>query len=214
MTREEGMLSVVYKPLKRHLVVLVSWAFIAAVVPSALGNSDEILNTPLSSFVREKTAVGNIAMGLATELSIPIGFEGLPEDPERDVTISATNTNLRTLLNDIIRADPRYEWSIADDSIIDMYPRDKRERFLDVIIPHFRVDSETRNVALDQLTKTTTFARLLTSLNARLHTPFAGPPDSNQSGPKISIDLQNASVRRILNAIVISSHGVGWSAVR
>jgi hypothetical protein len=130
------------------------------------------------------------------------------------VTVAVRNTNVKDLLEDAIRADPPYEWHLTDGRIIDIYPRNKNERFLDVLVPRFKIQDKTRSVALYELTQTPAFGRMLTNLNAKLRTPISGPGNFSELGPKISIELQNTSLREILNTIVIASHGSAWSAVR
>lgn len=114
----------------------------------------------------------------------------------------------------MIRADPRYEWTLVDNRLIDIYPRNRSQRFLDITIPRFDVEDKTRNEALDQLTGTQAVQQMLSNLHARLHTPTFGALNLRDLGPKITVDLKDVSLRTILNAIVLDSGGSGWSAVR
>jgi hypothetical protein len=189
-------------------------AVVMTVVPLVMGEVDKLLNRPVSSFVRDKSNVANIAAGIATALSVPIGFEGTPADPQKEVTVVVSDTTVKVLLDTIVHADSQYEWTVAGEAIINIYPRNKRDRFLDVIVPRFTLQDKTRGEALQALTDTPAFALLLHELHANLRTPFSGPPNLNQLGPKISIDLRNAPMREILNTIVTASHGFGWAAVR
>lgn len=200
--------------LKAPNCCLPLFALCIAAAPPLVPDTPRILGAPVNSFVRENTGLANIAIGAASELSVPMGFEGIAEDPERDATVSVRNTNVAGLLDALIRADPRYMWSLADNRIVDIYPRNPNQRFLDATVARFTIENKTRAAALDELIQTATFQHLLTNLRARIHTPVSGPPNLRDLGPKINIDLKDASLRTILNTLVLNSGGSAWSAVR
>lgn len=195
-------------------VCLLILAIAVLITPGAVARTEKGLDTSVGSFSRENTAMADIAIGIATELSVPLGFEGIPEDPEKRVSVSVANTTLRGLFDTLIRLDPRYEWTVAEDGVINIYPRDRKERMLDITVPEFRVQGKTRRAAMDQLIGTPAVLDMLSSLNVVIRTPIAGLPSATDSGPRVNLDLRNATIRRILNEILVGSGASAWSAVR
>lgn len=208
----------------RPLLCACSLALVATARPVADKTIDQILTTPIGSFARDKLTIGEIVETIATgavpRMPGPVGFEWLPEVHPKLVSVSVNeDAHFKDLLDALVRADPRYEWSAEDNGgIIDIYARNTKERFLDTKIPHFTVVDKTRSAAVDQLTHTPEFTDLLARLHARLRTMIGGSvlggpggaPTSN-GGPKINLDLNNAPIREILNAIVVDSKGRTWS---
>jgi hypothetical protein len=99
---------------------------------------EELLNIAVPSFSRQKVSIADIAVGIATEMPIRIGFPGLPEDPERAVSLEIDHGTVRRLLDGLVRADPRYEWRVAEDGV-DIYPKERSERLLDATVSRFDI---------------------------------------------------------------------------
>lgn len=173
------------------------------------------VDTWVNRFSRHDAAVADIAIGIASELSIPVGFEGIPEDPERKVSIEVKNTTARSLFDALVREDPRYKWTETDDGLVNIYPKNKREQiFGSTTVPKFRIDGKKRTAALDQLMKVHSFESMLSGINVTIRTPISGAPTAAASGPDIFLNLRSATIRTILDEILLKSGGRAWSAVR
>jgi hypothetical protein len=211
-TRGDNVMFSKYTKVVRSTLLVLTC--IISVSQISEGEEEELIDRHVTSFAAEKVNVGNIIGRITSVLAVPVGFEGTATDPPKKITVVVNDTNVNGLLDAIVREDPQYSWTVADKSIINIYPRNSNERFLDRVIPKFTVQGKTRMQALQELTETPAFAALLHELHANLHTMISGPPNLYELGPKIDIDLRDASIREVLNKIVIASRGRGWTAVR
>ncbi|MGI9072921.1 MAG: hypothetical protein ACR2JB_16800 [Bryobacteraceae bacterium] len=157
------------------------------------------------SFSETKQAPYMVVMKLATEVSVPIGFEGVPEDPERAITVTTTGGTVRSVLEKLTSADPRYEWQMSPEGIIDILPKKPSERLLDLKISHYGTKNSASQQALDELLKAPEVAAALAAVGVSVRTPIIGAYAADGCVTNFSITLNDVSMRTALNVIVRAS---------
>lgn len=76
--------------------------------------------------------------------SLLFGLEVAPfeTEPERNLTISLTETTVGKVLDEIIRQDPRYTYEVIDEHLIHVFPRNSKDdpaNLLNIPVEHFSV---------------------------------------------------------------------------
>ncbi|MBV9761422.1 MAG: hypothetical protein JO340_12725 [Acidobacteriaceae bacterium] len=171
------------------------------------------LDIPVPSFSQTDTTAYMVAMNLSITYSVPIGFEGVPEDPEKSITITVSSSTIRGVLDELAMIDPRYEWRVGSDGVINIFPRRRSEALLDVKIAGFRVERVNRQQAIGTLLYSPEIARALTSLRVTERTPVTADTYQNTGSiPVFSLSLEGVSMRTALDAITRASGSLFWAA--
>lgn len=197
------------RTLRDCLILLCAAASFLARVDAATP-----LDTVVLSFSASHESPYMVSMRLATEFSVPVGFEGVPEDPEEPVTVTVANGTIRSALEKLVSADPRYKWNLTPEGAINIFPKNPSERLLDVNISHYEVKDSTRQRALDDLLDTPEVAAAFRAAGVKVRTPIAGGYEANGCSATFGVKLDNVSMRTALNAILKASGSVFWSATR
>ena len=180
---------------------------------ASAGGAATSLETAVSSFSQTNATPYIVAMSLSTTYAIPIGFEGIPEDPENEVTVAVLGGTVRGVLDKLIAADPRYEWRVGPEGVIDIFPKSRENSPLDATVFQYRVERVGRQQALNYLLGRPEVASALTGLGVTVRTPVTA--DSYQTSgsiPAFSVALEEVSMRAALNAITRASGSLFWAA--
>lgn len=190
-----------------------------------------------SSFAQSKTRVEPIATSIAvTDLQIggkninkllvqiaykynvPISLElATNEDllKSENLTVRLKKGTLADVLDDIVRQKPSYTWQ-ANENTIKVFPAsDYRDpllqTLLEIKIAHFVVHKSTARLSFRQaLTRSPELKDLLESYGVRpLNEGFAHS-DYESLGSDFSLDVENMSVRSILDSVIQSSRTKYW----
>lgn len=192
-----------------YLVLLFAAASLSAGV-----DGSAVLETTVPSFSEAEQTPYMVLMKLATEFSVPIGFEGIAEYPEKAVTVTVVNGTVRTVIERLTSADPRYEWQVTPEGLVDIFPKNAGERLLDVKVSRYRVKNSSRQQALDDLLKTPEFTAALAAVGVTVRTPFSGTFVANGCVPRFSLELNDVSMRTAINDLARASGSAFWSATR
>jgi hypothetical protein len=158
---------------------------------------------------------------------ILIGFEEVPHregEKGKNISVELTDATVVEILDRLCEADPRYTYEVVSDALINVFPRGAKSdpnNLLNITVQDFEFDGRALPHGLitkiDELApegyarKTRKTGRPLGSAGSILSGEFS-------LAPKISLTLQNVTVREILNAIVLYSvklppEQLGWAPI-
>ncbi|HMT07416.1 MAG TPA: hypothetical protein PKA82_05380 [Pyrinomonadaceae bacterium] len=131
------------------------------------------------------------------------GFSKAKEDSETDpilISPKPAGKTLRFALDAIVAAAPEYEWS-ERNGVVNVFPK-KDYKILDVRIPLFKYENVTKEVLLNSLQKAPEFVNSLKMQQINRIPIICCGGICSPKPPTMSINLENATVREILNEIV------------
>lgn len=161
---------------------------------------------------------------LARRFKVPMGLELLraPSDgtsSARPISVNVENVTVRDVLDAIVAADPGYEWRQSDFGTIAVFPVSHTPSLGDVVVGRYSVQNANRDQAIEELMRAPEVVRWVASAGVErrgfggsLTSEGAKRPGSTTS--LFSISLSHASVRTVLNAILIASDSRYWMLYR
>lgn len=213
----------------RSCSILLSFLVMGVVLAAAPGGIPARVNvetSPLSgtveSFLIENGTMedGLSVLRRTNTTKILIGFEKIArrrDEKERAISLSVVHATVGEILNDLCRQDTDYTYEILGGSLIHVYPKNYQSDpagLLSLRISRFSIVSKMLPAAIIQ--RIGELAPELESYMSNKQAEFyaqrglapPGSPGSIMSGnmdPQINLDLDNMTVREILNAVVLYS---------
>jgi hypothetical protein len=156
---------------------------------------------------------------LANASHVPNGFEQVSEmmsqrntSSSEPIRIAFEKGTLTQVLDAIVAAESHYTWR-EWDGVINVLPRENVDPFLDIFISRFEVRRVTPDKAIRELTRTREVKRWMAHGGIQ-EGNFSGFPIAEGAGRNISLDLSDATVRTVLNRILMAGGGWYWSYFR
>src|SRR5262245_36814941 len=146
------------------------------------------------------TALTGVALGgLANASRMPIGLEGIPPVNVSRWRVQASGRPLRAVLDDLVQADPRYEWR-DDNGVVVFRPLAAWADLNDPLmrsVPPMRADNIDADDAL--------------RIVAGLFGSTASEKKLPTSGKRFTLDVPPGTRMEALNAIVRAHGAMAWS---
>jgi len=170
---------------------------------------ERVLNQRAVSFAVKDTTLNLALQRVAREFDLAVGFESLPDsEAQPNINVNIEDGTLRDVLNSIIANDKRYFWTPFGQTI-DVSPL-ASDSLIKTIIPHYEIQRLNRRKAVDVLVNAPEIQSELQRRHIRRR-EFSNFYDSTNSLKTVSLDLKQATVREILNAIAEASHSRFWT---
>ena len=154
---------------------------------------------------------------LAAHYKVPIGFESIGpdgEEPAKEIKINIQNGTVRDVLDELVRADPRYKWEMVD-GVINVGPVTDRENFLDVVVDSFSISPKASRLEIRKaLTNLPQVKAILENEGVRPMHVMLSSADVREISPTFSLNSSNVKVRTILNKIIVESDSHFWVVSR
>ena len=180
-----------------YVILVLVWFSIAASV-----NAQDVLKTDIQNFeVRRK-----LVYGLCGNMKVLCGWVAAEGDSVADfneVRITGTHT-VEYVLNAIITKNPKYQWTV-EDGVINIIPKKEFRHLVnwkdlvDTIVKNFKINDVTAEGAEYPLYKAAGLNRPAWA-GSRFH-PL------REHYNKISLELDNVTLRTALNRIIAKSGG-------
>jgi len=197
--------------LVKLIAVGVLLIFPISLFASTKQQETDILDKKVTFRAGSYTA-SNLLDLLSLKAKAPIGFEEIPCEEERKITINITSGKVREILDEFVREDKRYKW-VKIKNVINVMPKDTRDSVLDVKISVFsftNIDIDDARIAILESYELKTKLAALNLIGSN-STDYDGPlRDMSQ----FSIDLSNVTVRDILNEVLRQGRNRYWKAYR
>jgi hypothetical protein len=191
-------------------VVAATFICVCSVVVAAQKSEDGLVDT-MVIVKPQPTSLSAVLRQIAADYQIPIGFEQITPDgwkDEPDVHLTHGPVALKDALNEITSEDPRYSWALRDN-VINVFPRVEQFDILNVQVKRFRSNSpdasdlaclifeiESVRISMSELH--------LEPMNIRVGSLGGGWEK------RVKIDIQNISLRTLLNRIAVESEDHYW----
>jgi|ERR1700735_273531 len=149
---------------------------------------------------------------VASALKVSVGFEAGANDSDNGpVKLDIADKNVVGILNDIVQQCPAYEWSF-EDGVYDVYPKDQRSSLSNVTVRQFAIRNVTPNDASQTLSSLPEVRNWLSEHGLTRQEFYTGP--RWKSHERISLELDNVQIRRILNNLMAKVGNTQWTIVR
>lgn len=194
-------------------ILLSVLLFEGAIVAQTATNSKKLdLNLEITESVTCSGTV-QIVHALSKKYGFPVGIEvSSAEAKSERVTVTFEKKSLREVLNSLIERDGRYRWEVNDD-VVNIIPLERNqisEAFLELRVSRFEPQKSTKGDLNAYIGRLTEVNSLLEPMNVAV---FAfDPPGVVDLEEICSLKMQSASIRSILNRIVVCNRtSSSWS---
>jgi hypothetical protein len=166
----------------------------------------------------EGTNINKLLAKIAYQYDVPISLEiATNEDllTSKSLIVQLKKGTLADVFNDIVKQKPSYSWE-ASDRTVRVFPKsDYRDpllqTLLEIKIAHVVVRKSTVKLNFrEALTHNADLKILLESYGVRPLNEGFSPPDFETFGGDFSLDLENMSVRSILDSIIQTTKTKYW----
>jgi|SRR6185503_7178758 len=143
---------------------------------------------------------------VAKSCKAPIGFEATPQESYK-INVIIEQGTVRNVLDQIVQADSRYEWTEAD-GVINVSPRVNRSPMLETVVRRFSVAQVNRDDAISAIFELPEVK--VAQMDVKRRDFGSLPAKPYNSVPQVSLKLSNVTVRTILNEIMKASGDNYW----
>jgi len=166
----------------------------------------------------EAKTINQALAEVAYKYSVPISLEAATNEDflkSRRVTVQVSKGKLADVLNDIVKQKPAYTWEVSETSIR-VFPRSEfRDSLLQTLlglrIDRFVLPKGTVKLTFRQtLSNRPELKSLLASYGVNSSIEAFSPYDIASFGNDFSLDVENATVRSILDSIITDSPIKYW----
>lgn len=202
---------------RKVLVLLISLLNLSLTGTISFARSVSILEATIrAGAVREALLpqVLQVIHARAEGKTVLFGLEMTPSDgkDQKRYTFRWGTATLREVLDKLVEQDPRYTYDLAAPNVVHIYPLSARadpEDLLNIRVKHFRVESEDYSVVLSSIRfyvpELDQEIRSRQGQDLALGSGVAGTVLRPLDAPKFSLELQDVTVREILNRVLQES---------
>uniref|UniRef100_A0A7C3PF43 Uncharacterized protein n=1 Tax=Oscillatoriales cyanobacterium SpSt-418 TaxID=2282169 RepID=A0A7C3PF43_9CYAN len=225
------------QPLAKWSYSLLLTVLLLTTINSLQLNSEgSILDQRIQSLMIEKSDMRRALQLLRQNdpSRILIGFEkvsGKQGGEEPKISLQLANASVTSIVDRLCQADPRYTYEIVEGTLINVFPKGAKSdpnNLLNIRVQHFQFHGdELPNNLITRISDLAPELREHLWMRAREYAKKTGRPLGGSAGsilsgnaplPRIDINLQNMTVREILNAIVLysmklSNEPPGWTPI-
>lgn len=206
------------KFLKISMLVLVAFGSSSSAQsnpPTVVKDASAVTVTDLQ--VKEIN-ISHVLAKIAYTYNVPISLEVATNEDllkGKSLKVELKKGTLADVLNNIISQKPSYIWEASEDGIR-VFPKSEfrdplLQTLLDTRISHFSVSKSIVKLNFrEALTRRPELANLLTSYGVRPSNEAFHRLDIQSFGGDFSLDLENVSVRSILDSVIKSSRTKYW----
>jgi hypothetical protein len=177
---------------------------------------DDLLSRPIFNLKAEKMSTLGLLKELAVNYKVPVGFEeatpdnGVESAPEIDINLQ--RGTVKDVLDIITGVDSKYEWKVID-GVINVYPKIRQNNILDIVVQQFSVNRESKSDISEALTDLPEVKAKLMEMKVR-PLQFTIGSLAAEGRSTIVLQVQNVTVRKLLNEIAKQSDSYYWVVFR
>src|SRR6266850_5493122 len=197
---------------KSRLLSTVAFLFLFATVGFSQQATKDCLAQRIIAF--EKTGTVHVILQtLAQKYRVHVGFENIPEGMKPSVlNINVQDSTLRGILNEITKADPRYEWE-ESRGVVNVFPRNTKETLSLILVKQFHMEDKNREDISQSVTSTPEVQTFLLNKGIRRY-DIDEVSENPAPLPHFSLTLENVTLQEILNSTLIKSDSYYWVIYR
>ncbi|MEM4282842.1 MAG: hypothetical protein QXN89_04190 [Candidatus Woesearchaeota archaeon] len=174
----------------------------------------ELLNRKITIQVSQATFVYALAK-LAGEYEIPIGLEkAATHKDERKIDLDFKETNLKEVLDSIVKQEPAYRWELTD-GVINFIPAKDRHEFLAILLDtsinkYAPAEDSDRFDLRNRILELPEVRNLMTSQGIRVYMFSDEYSIFRRISGRKNLSAFNTTVRGILNKVIRESEYKTW----
>jgi hypothetical protein len=176
-----------------------------------------LLGQRVSSIDLSTANVDETLISLAGKYNVPVGNEVSSRRSSGSVDagfqLELKNATVEEILSLLLKNHPDYHWQLAD-GVINISSDSAPEPLLDTVIGQFEVKQQTIAEIKKDLAERPEVESVLSETNTEFQELTILPGGNAEALGKYTFTLQNASVRQILNRLVLQTEGHYWTLVR
>lgn len=206
--------------IRSMLLILI----LARIIPNAFAQSElvkqhiSVADTVVTDLRLEATTINQALAEVAYKYNVPISLEAATDEDflkSRRVTVQVTKGKIADVLNSIVNQKPAYTWEVSETSLRVFPRRGFRDPLLQTLlelrIGRFVLPKRTTKLTFRQtLSGKPELKGLLASYGVSSSIEAFSPYDIAPFGDDFSLDVENATVRSILDSIIIYSPIKYW----
>lgn len=196
----------------------------ALVVGGVWANSEaqSFLDLKVDKFVVDKATIEE-ALAKLHRYGIRVCLEKVPRprsSEEKRVSLELSEVSIRNILDEIVKADPRYEWEYVTlptgCDLVNVLPKGAKEDpedLLNIEVVTFKVDDITIEKAISNIYDFCPELQRRIKYKGEAGSILMGIPMKGQRRVReVSLLLENVTLREILNELICmsSNSGAGW----
>jgi len=184
--------------------------------------AQSFLDLKVDEFVVDKATIEE-ALAKLHEYGIRVCLEKVPRprgSEEKRVSLQLSEVSIRNILDEIVKSDPRYEWEYVTlptgCDLVSVLPKGAKgdpEDLLNTKVAAFKVDDITIEEAISNIYDFCPELQQRIRYGGRAGSILRGIPMKGQRRVrKVSLLLENVTLREILNELICmsSNSGAGW----
>lgn len=168
----------------------------------------------ISAFEVTNDELSRVLQKLARTSQVLIGLELIPgkdnSQPGNSLSIYIADGMVCDVLNAVIAADSRYQWEEVD-GVINVFPKERKNPLLEIVVQDFQAKQLCAEAATRLATDSPEVKNRTANMEMVRRDIVNLPAPSCESLPKISLNLHNVKVRRILNEILKEGGSNFWA---
>jgi len=206
--------------MKARLITLliILFAFGSVAKSEARGLIKNAADLAVTDLRIEGTNINKLLAKIAYKYNVPISLEVATDEDllkSTSLTVQLKKGTLADVFDAIVKQKPSYTWETSDRTIKVFPKSDYRDpllqTLLEIKIAHVSVRKSTVKLNFRQaLTHSSELKVLLGSYGVRPLNEGFSPPDFETFGGDFSLDLENMSVRSILDSIIQTTRTKYW----
>ncbi len=182
------------------------------------GVAKSVANIAVTDLRIEDKNINHLLAHIAYKYDVPISLEIATNEDlinGKKPRVQLKKGTLADVLDEIVKQKPSYTWE-ANERTINVFPKnDYRDpllqTLLEIRIAHFVIQKSTVRLSFRQaLTGSPELKNLLASYGVRPLIETSGSIDISPFGGDFSLDLENMSVRSILDSVIQTSKTKYW----
>lgn len=204
------------KVKKYLLITAVTLAILLGVPTFVLAQgitADNQIKQPVKDFYLKQVTISQAISKIAVDYQICIGVEVLAQDRSLKMDLFLSQGTVEDIINQITSALPNYEWSI-DDNVITILPQIRQENVLDVFVKEYNTKEKNDLRLRQSITDIPEVKERMKQLGVEpFHVSF-GSLNGTIMKDKFALNLQNVTVKKILNELSKRSSDKYWIITR
>lgn len=199
----------------KSLQALVLMALVLSGSVNVLSQTPSVdpLDQQVKSFELTDSSLSMALQRVAMKYHLSVAFEALPSNTHTPVfNLNVQDGTVQVLLDSIILNNPGHKWTESNQTI-EVYPTSGKAPLMRKILTNFKVDQANADEAVDVLFNSPEVQSELRNAHLIRSEIRSFPRDEKLYKTRFSLDLSQATVWEILNAIRSASNSNFWSFI-
>lgn len=207
------------KKTAKIVFLLIVWSIVLQAKTNS--QTESFLDLKVERFALQQVTMEQ-ALARLHLYGIVVCLEKIPRprgSEEKRISLDLSEVPIRNILDEIVKADPRYKWEYVDlypgCRLVNVVPKGTEENSQDLLntrIAVFKYTGQTLEQAISSIYDLSPELQQRLKYGGKTGSSLAGVPSTGDHGvQKVSVVIENETVRQILNKLIcMSGSSKGW----